>query len=168
MKSEGLFRRIVLSWDWILALIVVIAASYSIPQGANIGYAKELYSTGISVLSIVFSLFLTSLAILITAGDNEFVRFLEEDGSYTRIVSTFKITFLLLSLSLVSAIVLHAISLRVYEVEPQALVSRSQLLLFSFVGMYSLLATVQSSLDMLKYAELRARFLNITSRRKEE
>ena len=131
-------------------------------------FANELYSTGIAVLAIVFSLFLASLAILITAGDNEFMQFLEEDGSYTKIVATFKVTFSLLSISLVLAIVLYAITLRRSEIDPQTVASKWLLIGFSFLGMYSLLATVQSSLDMLKYAELRARFLSITKSNKGE
>lgn len=162
MNSGSLFRRILLSWDWIVALAIVLAASYLIPEKPSIQFANQLYATGISVLAIVFSLFLASLAILITSGDNEFVRFLEEDGSYTKIVAAFKVTFALLSVSLVLAIVLYAITLSKSAIEPQAIASKWLLLGFSFLGMYSLLATIQSSLDMLKYAELRARFLSIT------
>lgn len=162
MNLGGTARRIVFSWDWIVAFAIVLAASFLIPEKPSVQFAKELFSIGISVLAIVFSLFLTSLAILITSGDNEFIRFLEEDGSYRSIVATFKVTFALLAISLVLAIVLSAITLRMSEIEPQAIASKWLLLGFSFLGMYALLATVQSSFDMLKYAELRARFLSIT------
>ncbi len=162
MNIGGFFRRILLSWDWIAALGIVAATSYRIFENPSVQYANKLYEIGISVLAIVFSLFLASLAVLITAADNEFVRFLEEDGSYTKIVATFKVTFALLSISLVLSIVLYAITLREVQMDPQAMASKWLLLGFSFLGVYSLLATVQSSLDMLKYAELRVRFLRIT------
>lgn len=168
MRMKPLLRNIFLSWDWPLALFIVVFSSYLIAEGPTIVYVNELFSTSISILAIVFSVFLTSLAVLITAGDNEFVRFLEEDGSYTRIIATFKLTLTLLSVSFISSVVLYAITLRLAESQPDIIFSRWILLTFSFFGLYSLLATIQSAFDMLKYSEFRARFLSITKTNRSE
>ena len=69
-------RSLLYSWDWILALLTVLTVSYFIPGGTTFEMAKEIFQMGITVLAIVFSIFFAALAVLITAGDNQFVHFL--------------------------------------------------------------------------------------------
>jgi len=112
-------------------------------------------------LAIIFSVFFAALAILITSGDNEFVRFLQSEGFYKKIIFTFKYTLILLFIGFILAISLfigilpYALSTTVY------IYPKLNFLVFTFIAIYSLFATANSSLDAIKYAEFRARFLEI-------
>ena len=160
-------RSLLISWDWITAAAIVLAMSFLIPSGLTFPLAKEIFGASISVLAIVFSVFFAALAVLITAGDNEFVAFLQEDGSYIRIVWTFKITLLLLSLALLSSLVLFTTSLAPSQLQPPPAYPRSLLLVFGFLGLYALLAAMHSSLDVIRYAQFRADYLHIIEKDKQ-
>lgn len=159
MISRARLESIVVSWDWPAAALLTLLVAFLLPTGASYATANGVFAVSISVLSIVFSVFFAALAILITAGDNEFVKFLERGGLYKEIVWTFRLTFSLLAIALVFAIVLYVTSLVGATAEPPPVYPRNLFILFGFVGLYSLLAAVNSSLDIIKYAEFRAKFL---------
>lgn len=165
MKLSEKFKSFIFSWDWMLALIFVIGIAYFVPGGISFEMAKEVFGISISVLSIIFAVFFAALTVLITAGDNEFVRFLEEDGSYRHIVWTFKVTLLLLFIALIGSIILFVTVLHYQHLS--GLYPEWIILIFAFFALYALFAAINSSLDAIKYAEYRARFLEAIGEFKE-
>jgi len=163
MMTKDRFLSILVSWDWPLAAILTLVLGWLLPSDATYGLANGIFEVSISVLAIVFSIFFAALAILITAGDNDFVRFLERDGLYKEIVWTFRLTFIMLAVALVFAITLYATSLAGAESAPPPTYPHTLFALFGFTALYALLAAVSSSLDIIKYAEYRAKYLEITS-----
>lgn len=82
------------------AALYIIAA----PDQVTLIAAKDILSICVSVLAIVFSVFFAAVAIVMTAGDNEFVLFLEKKGMYTHIIWTFQATLVLLLVALIASI----------------------------------------------------------------
>lgn len=163
MTKKQAIRSLIISWDWVLAIIVIIIIWIFLPSNLTYLMVKDVYGVSINILSIVFSVFFAALAILITAGDNEFVNFLEKDGSYSRIIWTYEFTLILLAISLIFSIIFYVTSLSRAEHatdEYPTLV----LLFFGFMFLYSLFAVFQSSLDIIRYAKCRSRFLMCTDK----
>ncbi len=160
-------KSIFISWDFILSVIIVVFLYFFLPQYLQVGFVKEIYGITITVLAIIFSVFFAALSILITAGDNEFVRFLQAEGFYKKIIFTFKFTLILLfigffvSISLFIGILPYALSTNIY------IYPNLNFLLFIFFVLYALFATANSSIDAIRYAEFRARFLEITTIKRE-
>lgn len=150
-----------LSWDWPVAVLAVVVFHLVFPQGVCYEIAREVFEVSISVLAIVFSIFFAALAVLVTSGDNEFVRFLHKDGSYQQLAWSFKVTLLLLFSALLASIVLFITVLPPTTHEILGTYPRPIMLVYCFFVLYSLLAALQSSLDAVRYAELRARFIEI-------
>ena len=167
MTHKQALRSLLLAWDWPIALLVVTIGNFTIPADIAFSFAKDIFAVSISVLSIVFSVFFAALAVLITSGDNEFVWFLQEDGSYSRIIWTFRVTLTLLASSLVASILLYVASLHPASLVPVPTYPRWLLLGFCFLGLYSLLAAVQSSFDTITYAQYRADYLRHSGPRNE-
>src|ERR1035438_2279483 len=93
-------RRVILSPDLIASVLLSFITAVFCPSLISISMAKDFYGVGISVLSIVFSVFFAALAIIMSAGDNEFVAFLHENGAYSEIIWNFRFTVLILFSSL--------------------------------------------------------------------
>lgn len=165
VEMKDKIKSLFLSWDWMLALILIVAISYFVPGGISYPMAKEIFGVSITVLAIIFSIFFAALAVLITAGDNEFVRFLDEDGSYRHIVWTFKITLLLLFIALMGSIFLF-VTVLPYQ-QSRGWYPEWIILIFAFVALYSLFAAINACLDAIKYAEYRARFLEFLNEWKD-
>lgn len=96
--------RVVFSFDFGVAISVGVAIFVFCPKTISMILARDFYSVGVSVLSIVFSVFFAALAIIMSSGDNEFIRFLNVDGSYTEIIWSFRFTVLTLFISLLAAL----------------------------------------------------------------
>ncbi len=121
---------------------------------------KDFYGTGIGVLSILFSVFFAALAIIISSSDDDFVAFLEEDASYTRIVNTFRFTLVLLFVALLFSLCLYGYtSIRLHA--GFLYQSRWWSLIFEFLFLYALLAGLAASLDSVSYSQHRSRFISI-------
>ena len=84
---------------------------------------------------------------------------MQEDGSYTQIVWTFKITLLLLFIALMISIALFVTVLH-YQ-KQSGLYPEWIILIFAFIAFYALFAAVNSSLDAIRYAQYRATYLEI-------
>ena len=167
MKTSEAFKSVLFSWDLWCAFGLVVIIAFVVRHDVTAQTAKGIFEISVTVLSIVFSVFFAGLTVLITAGDNEFVRFLEEDGAYREIIWTFKFTLLLLFLALLFAIVLFVSVLPLDDLH-QYIFPRWLLLLFSFITIYSLFTAFNSSLDTIKYAEYRARFIKIMQGKVDE
>lgn len=162
MKSSTKLKRIVISWDFIIAVFICVLLLFVLPGQISLPIIKNIFEMGISVLAIVFSVFFAALAVLITAGDNEFVRFLQEDNSYSQIVWSFKFTILSLFFALITSIVLFVGVLPFVDAALSYTFPKLGVILYAFVAIYSLCAAANCTLDAIRYAEVRARFLQIT------
>lgn len=151
-------RRAFASWDFIVALALFVGLTLLTPTCIPNALVKDFYGTGIAVLSILFSVFFAALAIIMSSSDDDFVAFLEEDKSYTRIVSTFRFTLILLFAALLFALFLYAYTcIRLQaKIEYQ---SRWWALIFGFLFLYAVLAAFAASLDSVTYSRHRSRFI---------
>ena len=150
--------NILMSWDIIVAAIVAVILYFVLPTQIDNDFASTVYGIGITVLSIVFSVYFAALAIIISSGDNDFIHFLEDGGNYTTIISSFRFSLILLFVSLVSSIIMSVITaiLGINNIDAQ---HKFVLSIFSFLFSYSLFATAISSLDAIRYAERRVVFI---------
>lgn len=153
-----MFRSILRGFDLWFALAVSLALRLLAPRCILNHVAKEIYEVGVSVLSIVFAVFFTALAIIIAAGDDDFIEYLSRLEVYDRIMNVFRFTLNLLFVALFSAVALF-----VFSVIDEAAGSPEQsiwwMTAFSFLFSYSLLATIGSTRDSFNYARFRVKFL---------
>jgi|ERR1035438_7853201 hypothetical protein len=155
-------RRVIFSYDLILAALAALATAILCPSVISISMAKDFYGVGISVLSIVFSIFFAALAIVMSAGDNEFIAFLHREGAYTEIVWNFRFAVMVLFISLIVTLAEYVyVGFRFsHKAEWH---SKWFLVLFFFCFSYSLLAVCLAILDAIKYSSNRVKFLNSKS-----
>ncbi len=148
---------------WAALVLAAVFAAFLGPWVPN-EFAKDIYSIGISVLSIVFSVYFAALAIIISASDDDFVAFLEETGDYSPIIATFRFSLVLLFVALMYSLLLYArTSYRlVGKIEFQ---SRWFLLVFAVLFFYSLFAVVNSTMDAITYSKFRSRFVTLKKNR---
>lgn len=92
---------------FLLALFCILLSPSWVPVSLAVG----LLEMGIGVLSIVFSIFFAALAFIISASDDDFVSFIEEDGYFTSIVKSFKWTVSSLFVALIYSILLYCVVL---------------------------------------------------------
>ena len=157
------FRRIILSWDFLTSLFVLIIISYLIPELIPLKIMASIYEVSITVFSLLFSIFFSSLAIIISSGDNSFVNFLEQDGSYSEIIWAYKITLISLFSSLVISIFLYVLAQEKLSSD-FIFVPKWVNLIFALSTIYSLLATFESTFDVLRYAKYRAKYIKINKK----
>jgi K+-sensing histidine kinase KdpD len=148
-------------WDLLLALVLAVLLGFILPDNIDNSFASTIYGVGISVLSIIFSVFFAALAIIISSGDNDFIHFLEENGDYSIIINSFRFSLILLFISLIVSIIMFVIT-SLWQSNNIATQPKIVLALFTFIFSYSLFVTANSSLDALKYAERRVIFIRKT------
>lgn len=159
---------IILSWDFVTAIVLTLATALILPVDLSIEFCKSFYGIGISVLSIVFSIFFAALAIIMASSDNDFIEFLEEEGDFSALINTFKVTLVMLFISLIYSIVLYVISDFCLS-NPENLVKTQHkvfFLVFEFLFCYSMIATGLSVKDTIVFSNFRSRFLSM--KKKEE
>ena len=156
-------KQIILSWDFLVSIAITVFSAIVLGDSISTEFAKDVYGVGISVLSIVFSVYFAALALIITSGDDDFVHFLEEDGDYTGIIDTFKFSLLVLFCALIYSIFIYTFtSYQVYQSALQQIETyQSEMFLWVFVlsFSYGLFAALKSTLDSITYALFRVKFL---------
>jgi len=153
-------NTIILSWDFVISIIITLVTTIILPSKLNIEFCISFYNIGITVLSIVFSLFFAALAIIITSSDNEFIEFLEEENDFTALINTFKVTLLMLFISLLYSIVIFVISNYFAKLTDEPVFqSKIYFLIFEFLFSYSLISTALSIKDTIVFSEIRTKFL---------
>ena len=149
-------KDVIISGDTLAAFGIWLVCQMFLPERIANSAASSIYSVGISVLSIVFSVFFAALAIILSASDDSFVTFLEETGDYTGLVRTFRFTlwalFGALSLAIISYV--SATVLPVTDLQPLWRIK-----LFASASTYALTATFLATLDATQYCLMRAKFL---------
>lgn len=166
MTTSQAIRKIFLSFDFIGSALCVLIMIPLVPSVVPTSVAKEFFGICISVLAIVFSVFFAALAVFITSGDNEFVKFLEEEGAFTRIIWSFRVTLLALFVALILSIALFISTLQSDSAMTTSSYPGWIVVAFAGIAIYAMLATVNSCLDAIKYAEFRARFIKILESKK--
>jgi len=168
MSLKTKLRRIFLSLDFILALGGAVLFAILMIGPASASTVKEISSLAVTTLSIIFSVFFAALAVLITSGDNEFVKFLQKFNGYTEIIWSFKFTFFVIFVALLFSIVLYVTTLfelakQIPGVYPWFILSP-----YVFFSLYALFGTVLSTVDAIRYAEYRTKFLMVASTKGEK
>ncbi len=153
-------RQLICSIDTGAAVLTTVAVSYFIPKEIRYDFTTSFYNIGISVLSIVFSLFFAALAILMAAPQDEFIDYLEKKKHYTTLLFTYKYTLVCLFISLGYSIIMYAFSdYWVKHHVKDSLHSRWYFLVFVFIFTYSLTATALCIKDAIKFSQYRLEFL---------
>ena len=142
-----------------MAFIALLA---SFPCQIPNEFAKDVFSTAISVLSIVFSIYFAALATIASASDDDFIRFLEEDQTYSDVISAFKFTLGLLFVALLMSLAAY-VATSYWAQSSGSTQSLWWLAVVCFVAVWSLLATYFSAGDSIQYATARMRFLKYKS-----
>jgi hypothetical protein len=154
--------NIVLSWDFVIGIVLTLVTALILPSYLELEFCKSFFSTGITVLSIIFSIFFAALAIIMASSDNDFIEFLEENGDFTALLDTFKITLVMLFISLIYSIFLYVITdynlttLKCEVIKQH----KTYFLIFEFLFCYSLLATGLSVKDTIIFSNFRANYLS--------
>jgi hypothetical protein len=158
-------KSIFLAPDIWVSLLIALLSWYLSPNKISNEFSRDIYSIGINVLSIVFSVYFAALAIMISSGDDEFIDFLEAEGGYTTLIKNFRFSLFLLLVALVYSIVLYTLT-TVWFYNKKIEQSEYFFILFVFVSSYGLLATFAASNDAINYALYRAKFLRIKREKK--
>lgn len=161
-------KRIFIAPDFILAFIGAALFAFLMIGPASAETVKEISSLAVTTLSIIFSVFFAALAVLITSADNEFVIFLEKNNWYTEIVWSFKFTFLIIFIALLFSIIMYVSALFELAKLIPGVYPWFILFPYAFVSLYALFGTVLSTVDAIKYAERRTKFLLVTNQKKTE
>jgi hypothetical protein len=151
-------KDIVLSPDFLVSLGISVLVWIVADSIISNEFSRDIYSVGITVLSIVFSVYFAALAIIISSSDDEFVDFLEQEGDYTTLIKNFRFSLTVLLIALVYSIVLYTLTtIWFYN---QILNQPGYLfILFVFIFIYGLLATFAATNDAIRYSLYRAKFL---------
>jgi len=145
-------RQLLMSWDLWLALAGASGAALCLPEFVSCQMARDLYEMGITVLSIVFAVFFTALAIIIAAGDDDFIIFLREIKVYGPIMWSFVYTLWLLFGALMYSVVSFACSVIASE-GGWKFQSKWFVVVFAMLFLYSLFAVIGATRDSIKWAQ---------------
>lgn len=144
---------------WASVALTAVSAFF-LPTRILSSFACSFYTVGITVLSIIFSLFFACLAILISFSDNDFIKYIEQRGHFTKLIKFFKFTLLILFFSLIYSIVSYQyFDFFVRSISEQHTQHKIFFLVFEFLFSYSLLATAYSVRDTIKFSERRTTFM---------
>ena len=157
-------REIIISWDTGFALIIAGVAFLLLPSQVAGAYAKDVYFVGITVLATIAPMFFAALAIVTSLSDNDFIDFLEEDGTYTALLQDFGYSLSIMLAILVVSILLYFYTqyelLNTSYIQPKMVVVS-----FLFGFSYALFAGFLASNDAIKYLKYRTRFLSIKNKK---
>ena len=157
-------KDVLKSWDIWVAIFITFVVWFILPATIKNDLVLNLYNIGISVLSIVFSVFFAALAIIITSGDNDFIHFLEETNDYSIIISGFKLALIILFLALLYSIFIYAAT-ALWISDGGSTQSIYWFAGFVFWFMYGLMATADSSLTSIRYAVYRVQFIRASHKK---
>ena len=156
-------RSVLISWDFFFAMVFSIAVAVLLPGRMDLTVAQALYEVGISVLAIVFSVYFAALAIVISSGDDKFVLFLEEDGTFGKILQMFQFTIIVLFIALIVSLALYGLCSVWLKAgcASRGTAVRWMTVVFVFTFSYGLFAALCSALDSIKYARYRLSLIHI-------
>jgi hypothetical protein len=153
-------RRLLLRhWDLIACLLIAGECFQLSPSRLPLQFLKDIYSGGIAILAIVFSVVFAGISLLASAADASFIQFLEEeDGALTRLLSSFTGTLNVLFGSLIVSLILFAHTAFAVSIQRRD-EPAWEFALFCFAVSYSLLSSRLIAQDVVRFATLRAKFI---------
>lgn len=154
-------RTYILSYDTATASVLTILCIYFAPTRIDVELASTLLDMGIGVLSITFSIFFAALAFIISASDDDFVKFLEEEKLFTSIINSFKFTVGSLFCALIYSIIIFVIITFGKSSGDFKSIPELYIALFCFLFFYSLVATIISTNDAIRYSKARVKFIKL-------
>lgn len=160
-------RTYLLSPDTIGALIGALLVCLILPAAVPILFAKDILEVGCSILSIIFSVFFAAMAFLISTPDNDFVQFMEEDGSYTSIINTFLVTLASLFIALLITMAGYAYTSYLSSRASEE-ISKYWIVLFTAIFCYSMAATALSTKDAIIFSKYRVKFMQLLAQEKQK
>jgi hypothetical protein len=162
------FKALIKSWDFMFALLSVIITYFLLPEYINMKFALSFYNVAMTVLSIIFSLFFTAMAIIMSSSDNDFIEFLEQNNTFSELLWSFKVTLFILFLSLVLSIILYSgTSYWIETNSDEVWYQNSKLLMtLQFSFLYGMIATWFCIMDTVKFSKYRAIFLKKNKEKK--
>lgn len=167
MALKERLKSIILAIDFIISLLVFGLVVYISPDNLLNEFTKDVYNVGITVLSIVFSVYFAALAIIISSSDNDFIDFLDEEGDYIRLIQNFRFALAILFFALLYSIFVYVFTV-IWFYNKQSDQPKWLFSFFSFMAIYGLLATVSATNDAIKFAMYRAKFLKRIRERKKK
>lgn len=160
MNVKRIIRTYVLSLDFLISIGTTIVTCIILPTYIKTIFAQSFYNSGMTVLSIIFSLFFTALTFIMSSSDNDFILFFEERNHFSRLMVTFKFTLYSLFVSLLYSIILYTLSdFWVKEIGEKSIQLKWYFLTFEFLFLYSIIATLQSAKDTVTFSTSRTKFL---------
>lgn len=152
-------KSFIISWDLLVTLIVTIVTYYALPNYLDMDFVLSIYNMSITILSIIFSLFFAALAIIMSSSENDFIDFLEETKGFSELLWSFKITLIMLFVSLIYSIVLYTgTSYCIESYEGNWLQRDILFLVLTALFTYSMSSTCISVYDTIKFSEYRSKF----------
>lgn len=162
--SKLTVKDFICSWDFLLSFMVSIATFVVLYKQLPGMFAQNVYQTGITILSIVFSVFFAAMAIIISSSDNEFIIFLDkEHGAYQLLIQILKASVIIIFLALMYSVIMFLVTSYWLNFNPAYVQHKSYTTFFAFSFTYSMLCSLKSVLDSLKFASYRVKFLKLTS-----
>lgn len=159
MGLKTKLKTIFMAWDFLAALVGASIYGFLVNMPASAEIVKEITVLAVSTLSIIFSVYFAALAVLITSVDNDFVKFLQQFGAYSDLIWSFKFTFLVIFIGLLFSIVLYVTTLFEIPKPIPGVYPLKIMFPYTFITIYALFCTVSASIDAIKYAEYRTKFL---------
>jgi len=153
-------RQVILSPDLLGSIVVAAGTNIVLPPLVKIGFFINAYMVGITVLAIIFSLFIAAIAFVMTSSDDEYILILADLGIYAELRSIFEYTLCVFFVSLLYSITAYIVSdyfRNLYD-EPY-LGHKFFFSLFVFFFLYSLLATIPALRHTIQFAQRRSDFL---------
>lgn len=145
-------------WDLVVSLAVGLEVLQVVPRNLGEVFVHDMYSGGIAILAVVFSVVFAAITLFASIGDDAFLSFLEEDGALGTILRSFNFTLNILFGSLVLSIL--EFGLTSYEIGKGSLDQPSwRFAVYCFALSYSLLSSRLVGNDVIRFARLRAKFI---------
>jgi hypothetical protein len=151
-------REVVTGWDFSAAIGCSAVVWFLLPDWPSNAFASAIYEMGITVLSIVFAVFFTALAVLIAAGDDDFVSFLKDLGIYSGIIATYRFALIVLFVALMYSVIAFGWTAAIVDAD-YTRQSKYVVVLFAFLFFYSLFSVIYSTYDALEYSQRRIEFV---------
>lgn len=138
--------------------MVALFAYQGMPACVPLLFTKEIYSGGIAVMAIVFSIVFAAIAVIAAGGESGFIAFLEgEDAGFSRLLESFKMTLnILFGALLLSLIEFGYAVFCINENEKDQ--PKIFLSIFIFILLYALIAARLTGSDAIMFAKMRAKF----------
>lgn len=160
MSSSELGHRLrmMVSADLAFAVGVAVIVHAALDRTVSLTLAKDLCSLSINVLAIVFAIYLAALGLIMSSGNDQFVKFLSKEGYFDRFIWTYKFT-----LGIVFSALFFSCSEYLYvDILAERkinFISRYHVILVVALFVYAISAATLSTMDAIRYSETRRKFI---------